>query len=715
MVVDTAAPRATLEAHGDVLDTPVAPGSLMKLVALAAALETGSLTPSTRLVCTRRLRYEGRTLDCAHPDLGRPLDAVDALAHSCNSYFAAIGGRVSPSALATAASALGLPPMRRAVDPVLATLGLDEYRVAPRRWLELVARLVDQDSRLDLSQNTVRVLVAGLQAAARTGTAAAFAAHGLDAWAKTGTAPMPGGGMQGTVVALARHGASRVGAVVVAPAGSGRDAAVLGARLIAEQATLTGGDERAPGAAMRTALRLGTARGDHYRVHLVGVEDYVARVVTAETPAEAPAPTQEAMAIVARTFAHRQRGRHDGDGFDLCDLTHCQALRPASDAARRAAARTAGQVLSFGGAAADVYYTASCGGTLEAPTLVWPAPPGAWPAFLQSRPDPAGQLAREVSWQAELDAASLLRVLHAADLRGDRIDDVQVVGRTPAGHVAWLRVAGMHPDTVAGETFRLASGRTVGWQAIKSAAFDVTRTARGFRFTGAGHGHGVGLCVVGASALGRRRTAAEILAAYFPGTRIVASMLLAPRDAAASVPAPSGPAMRIVLSAADERHRGRIERLLRQILGDVAGRLREPLPASLTVRFHPSVDSYQRATGLPWWTTAATRQQRIEVLPLEALDRSHRLERTLRHELVHVLTAPRLQGRPLWVVEGIAHYFASTTGAFATGDLQNSETCPDDTALRRAQSGAALADLYDRAAACVAGLISQGRPWDEIP
>ena len=71
---------------------------------------------------------------------------------------------------------------------------------------------------------------------------------------------------------------------------------------------------------------------------------------------------------------------------------------------------------------------------------------------------------------------------------------------------------------MSGHEFRMAVGRVAGWQSIKSTAFDVDRTGSGYRFTGRGFGHGVGLCVIGA---GRRAssgaTADEILQFYFPG------------------------------------------------------------------------------------------------------------------------------------------------------------------------------------------------------
>ena len=50
------------------------------------------------------------------------------------------------------------------------------------------------------------------------------------------------------------------------------------------------------------------------------------------------------MAVAARTYAVRLRGRHSAEGFDLCDTTHCQRLDPSAVTPRRKAAATAGEL-----------------------------------------------------------------------------------------------------------------------------------------------------------------------------------------------------------------------------------------------------------------------------------------------------------------------------------------------------------------------------------
>jgi len=86
-------------------------------------------------------------------------------------------------------------------------------------------------------------------------------------------------------------------------------------------------------------------------VNVVDVEAYLPSVVSAESDGGRPAAL-EAQAIVSRTFALTGLKRHQGAGYHLCDLAHCQVYRGrgvASPEAEAAVKKTAGQVLLIGG------------------------------------------------------------------------------------------------------------------------------------------------------------------------------------------------------------------------------------------------------------------------------------------------------------------------------------------------------------------------------
>ena len=251
-----------------------------------------------------------------------------------------------------------------------------------------------------------------------------------------------------------------------------------------------------------------------YAVESIPLESYVAQVVAGEALRGSQPAALEALAIAIRTFALANATRHRGDGFDLCDQTHCQVLRPATPATTRAADATAGRVLLRGNTPAQIFFSASCGGRTEIPSAVWPGAED--PPFLPSRPDDACQGAP--AWTTVLVATDLLRALRDAGFTGERLIDVRVASRTGSGRVGKLQVVGLSPGEISGQDLRMAVGRTLGWQHIKSTAFELKRAGNAYRFTGKGSGHGVGMCVIGSGRLAvQGRSAAEILERYFPG------------------------------------------------------------------------------------------------------------------------------------------------------------------------------------------------------
>ncbi len=56
------------------------------------------------------------------------------------------------------------------------------------------------------------------------------------------------------------------------------------------------------------------------------LERYVAAVLAGESSIFQSPEALKAMAVAARTYAVRLRGRHSVEGFDFCDTTHCQRI-----------------------------------------------------------------------------------------------------------------------------------------------------------------------------------------------------------------------------------------------------------------------------------------------------------------------------------------------------------------------------------------------------
>ncbi|HEY6362932.1 MAG TPA: SpoIID/LytB domain-containing protein [Vicinamibacterales bacterium] len=259
-------------------------------------------------------------------------------------------------------------------------------------------------------------------------------------------------------------------------------------------------------------VRVGSVPGG--RVTTMPLETYVARVLAGEGQPDAPDAARRALAVAIRTYALANAGRHNRDGFDLCDSTHCQVLRAATPAAREAANATAGRVLTFNGRAAEVFYSASCGGYSESASQVWP---GADYPYLQAAEDDVH--AGDRPWTVEFPLRRVQQALRRAGFAGDRIRRIEIEERSSSGRVTRLRLVGLRPDAISGDQFRLA----VGARELRSTAFELEARGSTLRFTGRGYGHGVGLCVVGA---GRRALRGEsfeaILAKYFPGLTLTA-------------------------------------------------------------------------------------------------------------------------------------------------------------------------------------------------
>jgi SpoIID/LytB domain protein len=683
--------RVLAEARPDILATPLAPGSLMKLAALIALYEQGA--GGARLACARRAVVDGRAVTCVHPDLHRPLTPADAIGYSCNTYFATLAPRLSRQALDSVLVRLGLTPISPQSPVASAAVGLAGVRATPIQLFEAFLRVVGASKvQMAMPEGARQAIRAGTELAARAGTATAIGAAGFSGLAKTGTAAMPGGGQMGLVTAVVNTELPTHAIVVLAPGAAGRDAAAIAADLLERH-----------GAPRRTAaVRVGIATRDGaYDIRTMDVEAYVSRVVAGEMGALAEPAALEAMALSARTFLEANRGRHGREGFDVCDLTHCQSIGTSSAPTDEAARATAGLVLVDRGAPAAVYYSASCGGHTEKPSAVWPG--GRDLPYLPAQPDSA--CAGEPVWRTEVTEPDLRRVLQAAGLRGDRVDALAVSARDRSGRAVRLAVRGLAPGDVDANVFRTTAGRVLGWQTVKSTLFDVRRSAAGYVFAGRGSGHGVGLCVLGA--MNRARAGAgrdAILSAYFPGLRVDRWKAAAPE-------------IRVTLPVAERSRLDETRRLAAAELGDLSAWLGRPAPRTLDLVFHPTVEAYTRATGQPWWTAGAARATRIDLLPRGVLVQRGVLQSTLRHEIAHVLSDDVLADRPLWVREGLAAYLAGETrgiGGESRGESVRPRNCPSDEALRSAASAEAWRRAYDAAGACVARALGAGVPWSEL-
>ncbi len=251
-------------------------------------------------------------------------------------------------------------------------------------------------------------------------------------------------------------------------------------------------------------------------VEVLAMEDYVAGVVSGETPATFPPEARRAQAVAARTFAlvRKLEAVSAGRGWDLGATVISQVFVGAGAAdpgAREAASGTVGEVLVLGQEPVETYFHSSCGGRTEDGLAAL----GRGYEYLASVECGRCDGAPGAHWRQVIPAQELGR---AAGL-GRAATSVTIVARSASGRAARIEVvAGRRRATLSGSDLR----QRLGWTRLRSLAFDVEEVKGGFAFAGRGAGHGAGLCQWGAAGFAREgKGYREILAHYYPGTEVV--------------------------------------------------------------------------------------------------------------------------------------------------------------------------------------------------
>jgi stage II sporulation protein D len=441
----------------------------------------------------------------------------------------------------------------------------------------------------------------------------------------------------------------------------------------------------------------------------VDLETYVAGVLAGEGATLRSPPAVAAMAVVARTWALRSRGRHRAQGFDFCSLTHCQFFRPPLDlqgkpspALTAALRETDGLVLKYDGELIEPFYTGNCGGVTEAAADVWPdrAAP-----YLPSVKDPYCARSQQSSWQRELPlttVSGILRERLGVSLHST-LRELMVEERTESGRARTLRVVGGSPARIDANRFRYVLNRQLGWNTLKSNLYTIERRGDRLLFQGRGLGHGVGLCQAGAEQMGQMGIAYQkILAQYFPGAVLAALQApLAPQILSSEhfelvFPPGQQPWVSEALQALEAARR-------------TLGKRARLLPAHVRVRTWETTEEFIRASGQPGWVAASNDGRAIALQPLRTLARRGILASTLRHEVthlaVHKLRAPEV---PRWYEEGLVLYLtgervnASAAGGSTGRSLEES--------VSRPRSEAEMKAAYARALERVRGLARRRGP-----
>jgi stage II sporulation protein D len=300
----------------------------------------------------------------------------------------------------------------------------------------------------------------------------------------------------------------------------------------------TDGRVRIDGTVYRGAVLLRRGEAGVTAVNLVDLETYLLGVVPLEIGRGRPPEELEAVkaqAIAARTYTIRHMGRRDDKGFDLYATVADQVYGGADaedEVASRAVRETTGEILVHDGEPIEAYYHSTCGGRTAAIEEVWGGSPRPYLKSVSDRRPDGGwycESSNRFRWTEEWDAeelrATLSRTLGGGDDQVTTVEAVEVTGRTRSGRAEALRIrTNLGQARVPGDSIRRVLAPEPG-RILNSSAIDVdtqlSDDGLALRVEGAGWGHGIGMCQVGA--LGRARDGQsyrEILLTYYPETRI---------------------------------------------------------------------------------------------------------------------------------------------------------------------------------------------------
>jgi stage II sporulation protein D len=747
-----AAVKATNERH--------APGSILKPLFLAAALEHHEVQPETTVFCRRNLHISDGTRDwnlaCTHPQSDVAFAAKEALAYSCNRYFAELADRIPPAQASAMLEHYGLAPAsipQSREQKELLVLGVAGIAVSPAQIAGAYRRLA-----LELDQGNAPAVREGLRDSVTYGMAHNANVPGMGIAGKTGTAGEEAQGRShGWFAGTGHLGHDEVVVVIYLPLGNGADAARLahgfflaanppvpesahlltvelfstrtvktltatqlgqlaptqidwapnGLRLSSgttvKQLSLSGsmhmrtGDAQEIAAAGRWTI---TWQPGGLRVLLtLPSENYVIAALNGEAAPDEPIASLKAMAISIRTFALANANRHSDEGFGLCDSTHCQALRlgKARPEVERAVRETAGETLWFGGQRAHVYYTQHCGGLSEAADDVWPAEQASYLAG--NHADPYCLRRSPAEWHARMDLAQLSGIFRAQGWQTPSpITAIRVTRVSQTGRAELLEVTGRGaPAQLSASSFRFAVDRALGWNQMRSDWYTVSIAGSALEIKGRGYGHGVGLCQAGAYEMAAEGLSdTRILSFYFPGA--IAGIT------------PAGDGWRSVAGAGwtlltTDPAGGLVSE------GNVAWARAQSLfgsPATApTVQELPSTELFRQTTGEPGWMLASTRGSNVFLQPATVRQNNGGTEALLLHEFLHVLVEQQAgEQAPLWLREGLVGALANSgQGHFEFGGTMPVKVL--DAALAHPANAAASRQAHQVAARMAALLCTR--------
>ena len=229
--------------------------------------------------------------------------------------------------------------------------------------------------------------------------------------------------------------------------------------------------------------------------------------------------------------------------FDVCADDHCQRYqgltRATGKTVRKVIDSTWGQVLTYNGELCDARFSKCCGGRMERYSTCWDDKDYDYLVPLPDAPDHQEggksfcdtddkEILSQVlnnydqetldfyRWTEEYDKKELAALIERkSGVHIGELLSLEPLERGESGRIWKLRIEGSEKIIVVGKELEIR--RILSESHLKSSAFDVGITHDKVILKGAGWGHGVGLCQIGAAVMASKGyTYRQILEHYYP-------------------------------------------------------------------------------------------------------------------------------------------------------------------------------------------------------
>ncbi len=240
------------------------------------------------------------------------------------------------------------------------------------------------------------------------------------------------------------------------------------------------------------------------------IEEYIVGVVRAEGGTGKNEEYFKTQAVIARTYTYRNFYRHEDDGFNLCDGTHCQAYKGISEekVIVDAVQHTRGMVIVTPDSNLIIAaFHSNCGGQTSPSEFVWML---SLP-YLGGVNDPYCTGSGNSIWKKKVSLNDWIKVLEMHGYRDG--------GREASDFIFDMPERMMNYST---GSFSIPANVLRNSLSLRSAWFSVFADGDSLLLKGRGYGHGVGLCQEGAMVMATKGYGYEdIISFYYPGVKLL--------------------------------------------------------------------------------------------------------------------------------------------------------------------------------------------------